>query len=510
MKLFVAITLLTITCVGTLPAQVIQYEIDSSFNTGEFYSRGSINELVVLSNNGGYLVSGFFNHGATIANGVSMVGPSGEILSNDWSQSMGPSKITPYKNKFLGYGVENIQWFELGATDYSFRFEFQKPAYSGPLSNKALDAMVLSDDHIFVAGRFFTDSTLMGTPIASQGLRQLCMIDSTGAPVPGFPMLRCEWPTDAEINSIRQLSTGEYIISGSFNEVDGYPYAKVAKLNADFSVNTDFQPVFEPNVSALGASLSIVDSQDRIWVGRSTDELVLVDAPGYNSNLIRLLPNGAIDPDYAAPQFGGYFSGTYENPGNWSEVSSKVVEDEDGTFILYGGFIEVNGVPMRRLVKINDAGEVITGAFSSLSADSATWGSWQGIYGPVMSAEIKKIEKLPDGKLLIGGQFSSFGGEPYSCLVRLQPSGFVGVNEKEGKGRLKIWPNPAINSIHIELTGHTLTNATLYDMQGREVLSVPLSTGEQKVDVRHLPKGMYLLRATEHGGEIYTTKLIVQ
>lgn len=82
----------------------------------------------------------------------------------------------------------NIARFgESGATDFSFRFEYQKPAYSGFLSSVALDSFIDEDDHVLVAGRFFTDS-LVANNISS--LRQLCRVDSTGMPDSEFPMLR--------------------------------------------------------------------------------------------------------------------------------------------------------------------------------------------------------------------------------------------------------------------------------------------------------------------------------
>ncbi len=155
-----------------------------------------------------------------------------------------------------------------------FKFEFAKQAYSGPLSNKGFDAPITPEDHILVAGRFFTDSTLMGTAGNHLGLRQLCMIDATGAPVAGFPMLRCAEPVDAEIRTLHLLSTGEYIIAGDFDEVDGYFCPKVAKLNADFTVNTEFVSPFTANGSLV--STTLIDSQDRLWLIFGND-IILVN-----------------------------------------------------------------------------------------------------------------------------------------------------------------------------------------------------------------------------------------
>jgi hypothetical protein len=503
------IFIISITCTFPVNAQVIDYEIDSSFNSGDFYNRGKINDLLLI-NDSTTLVTGYFSNPLTMAGGYSVVGQNGSVIFNQPLSSLGPTKVTKFLTKYLAYGAEIIQLFDFeNGTDFSFRFEFQKQAYTGPLSNVALDAMVMPDDNILVAGRFFTDSTLMGTDQSHLGLRQLCMIDSTGAPVEGFPMLRCEWPTNAVIYTIDTLSTGEFIIAGSFNEVDGHPYAKLTKLNADFSVDADFEPVFSQGSGEVFTTL--IDSQDRIWVIFGPN-VGIIDDPDYPGRLLRLLPDGTIDESFNAPIFTTYAGGTYENPVTPSQIAAGVTEDEDGTFIVSGDFIEINGEAHRRLAKIDDTGQVIEGAFESTSPDSSVWGSWVGSFGPVMSAGIRVVKKLPDGKLLLGGQFSSFGGEPYSCLVRLQPSGFVGVEDRAGRGKLKLWPNPALDYVQVSLpdVNERIERVDIYDLQGRVVSQVSLQdVSGGKINIQQLMPGIYLLSATSAKG-VCTQKLVVQ
>jgi hypothetical protein len=519
MRASTILLLLFIACADRLSAQVIQYEIDASLNSELLFNRGSISDLHHTNINT-IMVMGMFAGVNSPLQAGAMISESGDLYS---PISIGGRRVLSYKYEYLQFG-QGIRRFDIpGGTNQNFRFEFQKPAYSGPLPNKALDVLVTPEDNILVAGRFFTDSTLMGTAESHLGLRQLCMIDSTGAPVVGFPMLRCAEPVSAEISTIHQLSTGEYIIAGDFDEVDGYPYAKLAKLNADFSVNTDFGHVFETNGSLVFTTL--IDSQDRIWVIFG-DDITILDNSGYASRNIRLLSNGNIDSSFAPPICTYYNSGTYENPMTPGIIAAGVIEDDDGTFILSGYFIDVNGENHRRLVKIDDTGTVISNAFQYLGADSAVWGTWNDFYGPVMSAGIRVIEKLPDGKLLIGGQFSSFGGEPYSCLVRLQPNGFVGVDEKEGRGKLKIWPNPfSVNgasrlrsmtgsgdkllNIALPDVNETIERVEIVDLQGRTVVAYQGYLDFSGIDVTTLNAGIYVVRAWSEQG-VYTQKVILE
>lgn len=492
-----------VTCALQVSAQVINYEIDESFNSGLLFNRGAVSDVLSTQIDTYMIMGMFFPNTASPLTAGAMISNAGSLYN---SLSIGGLKVIAYKNEYLQFG-QGIRRFNIpGGTNQVFRFEFQKSAYSGPLSNVAYDAMVMEDDHILVAGRFFTDSTLMGTAESHLGLRQLCMIDSTGAPVPEFPMIRCAEPVNAYISSVRELSTGEYIVSGTFNEIEGHYSPKIAKLNADFSVNTDFPQIFGNSGQAVFVNL--IDSDDRIWVIFGPNMTILGE-PDYASRMLRLMPDGSIDEGFDAPICIAAPAGTYEAPVEPRVIAAGAIEDEDNTFIIHGDFYEVNGEHRRRLAKITDEGALIEGAFESLGADSAVWGNWTGPSGPVMGAGIRVVKKLPDGKLLLGGQFSSFGGEPYSCLVRLQPAGFVGTDDREGRGALKVYPNPARNHFRIELPEgmEALQTAELCDMQGRVVQSWPAGQGEFAID--GLPAGMYVVRAAARN-MVFTEKLVVE
>lgn len=495
---------LTITCAFPVSAQVIQYEIDPSFNSGDLLKRGSVNDMYI-HDNGTILVAGTFNIWDSPADDISLFSSNGSLLMPVRSALF--PRVEKYSSGYILYGTNNVGRFNLPNQPAPiFEYEWGKSAYNGAPSSMAHDVMVMPDDNMLVAGRFRTDSTLAGTAESHLGLRQLCMIDSTGTPVADFSMIWCAEPFNAYIRNIKKLSTGEYIVSGMFNEIEGHPYAKLAKLNPDFSVNTEFNPVFGTTGTAV--NITLIDSQDRVWLMFGSN-ITLLDHPDYASRLVRLLPDGTLDEEFNPPVFSGYLSGTYENPANPVQTTAAVLEDEDGTFILSGQFTEINGDHYRRLAKITDSGELIPEAMQSLGPDSSAWGApWEGSFGPVMSAKIVSIEKLPDGKILMGGEFSSFGGEPYSCLVRLQPAGFVGTDDRDNRGALKLYPNPAHQHFRIELPEgvERLQTVELCDMQGRVVHAWPAGQGEFAID--GLPAGMYVVRAAGMEG-VFTQKLIL-
>ncbi len=227
--------------------------------------------------------------------------------------------------------------------------------------------------------------------------------------------------------------------------------------------------------------------------------------------LVRLLPDGIVDQSYQVNVFTSYF-GEVDNPTTPINVSAKVLEDADGTFILGGAFIEVNGEPHNRLIKIQDNGEIIEGAFQGMGPDEAVWNDWwEPGLGPIVGTKITRMLKLPDGKILIGGQFSSFGGEPYSCMVRLMPSGFVGVDEKPRRNTLSIYPNPAKESIRIRLPdkNQTLKRVEFYDLSGRLVQEVSGASLSGEINLTNLPQGMYLVKGITESG-VFTGKVLVE
>jgi len=55
---------------------------------------------------------------------------------------------------------------------------------------------------------------------------------------------------------------------------------------------------------------------------------------------------------------------------------------------------------------------------------------------------------------------------------------------------INIYPNPAVDIINIDVSGNLKFNATLYDLQGRLIIS---TTNQSVIDIQTLTKGIYLI-----------------
>jgi len=94
----------------------------------------------------------------------------------------------------------------------------------------------------------------------------------------------------------------------------------------------------------------------------------------------------------------------------------------------------------------------------------------------------------------------------------LQPAGFVGTDEREQPGALKLWPNPARAFVKVALpdSNEFIEYIEIYDLQGRTVrFREPQHRNEIKIEIGDLPTGMYLVRAVS-AARMYTQKLVVE
>ena len=75
---------------------------------------------------------------------------------------------------------------------------------------------------------------------------------------------------------------------------------------------------------------------------------------------------------------------------------------------------------------------------------------------------------------------------------------------------LRTWPNPTMDVLHYE-TGWTMGTGmklVAYDMDGRTVLTADLGSDKGKLDVGHLPSGIYVLTLMDRDGRRQSTRFI--
>lgn len=189
------------------------------------------------------------------------------------------------------------------------------------------------------------------------------------------------------VNDMELLPSGKVLVAGYFPLYNGLSYPRLVRINQNGSVDESF--TVGSGVNGTVFCLAV-----------QTDGKILIGGDMYSYNgilkayIARLNADGTLDSSFN--------TGTGFN----SQVQAITVQP-DGKIIVTGAFTSYNGVTCNRIVRLN--------ADSSLDT-SFSVGS--GLNGTGYCAEV-----LPDGKILIAGQFGTYNGTLSPGVARLQSNG---------------------------------------------------------------------------------------
>jgi uncharacterized delta-60 repeat protein len=191
------------------------------------------------------------------------------------------------------------------------------------------------------------------------------------------------------VYSIAIQSDGRIVIGGQFTTFNGATVSRIVRLNSDGTRDTTFTTntgtAFNSIVNSIG-----IQSDGKIVIGGQFT--TFNDATV--SRILRLNSDGTLDTTFTT-NTGTAFNGT---------VYSIAIQS-DGKIIIGGGFTLFNGVTVNRIVRLNSDGIRDT-AFTTNT-------------GTAFNSDVLSIAIQSDGKLVVGGQFTSFNNTTRSCLSRI-------------------------------------------------------------------------------------------
>ncbi len=250
---------------------------------------------------------------------------------------------------------------------------------------------------------------------------------------------------------------GKILIGGDFTDVDGTPANRVARLNADGTVDTTFNLVPDPanlgatipGTGAAGAGDSsavrviVVQPDGKIVVGGSFT--TFNDLP--REYLVRLNPDGSVDPTFVGPDF--------SQPYNW-KVSSLALQPDNK--ILVGGrfFFGLENLTQKSgIIRVLTNGALDPTFITDRGASA---------YGnPGWIQEVRTIALQRNGQIVIGGDFNGFGGTTLlvnikrNRLARLNTNGSLDAFNPNVDGNIN-YPTPAssVGALFIQADGNIL------------------------------------------------------
>jgi len=188
---------------------------------------------------------------------------------------------------------------------------------------------------------------------------------------------------NGSVDTLAIDADGKAIIGGAFTSVSGVARNRLARINADGTLDTTFNPGSGFDVAPLKL---ILDASGRVLVGGN---FTTYDGVGVN-RVIRLNTDGSLDSSF----------NTGTGPGN---VVQDVRVDSSARIYISGAFTSVNSIAHRYVSRLNSNGAVDTTFVPSTTVRLAN-----------------SVVPLADGKILVGGSHALAN---YRAILRLNSDG---------------------------------------------------------------------------------------
>lgn len=225
--------------------------------------------------------------------------------------------------------------------------------------------------------------------------------------------------------TIEQQPDGKYLLGGDFYTYGGSLSRNIVRLNNDGSIDNSFTSKTPNNwVRAIE-----VQQDGKIIIGGDFTE--------YNgmtvNHIVRIHPNGTYDS-------------TFKSGSGFDDLVRDMEQLPDGRIYITGGFNTYNNYDRNDIVRIFPDGSI-----------DPNFDVGQGPKGWILTASIR-----PDGKIFVGGDFTQFGAKDIFRLACIDENGYLDLDFDSGIG-----PNNTVRNVHALPDGKVLItgNFTEYNTQ---------------------------------------------
>lgn len=247
---------------------------------------------------------------------------------------------------------------------------------------------VQADGKVILGGEFTTFNGMLR--------QRLARLNANGSLETGF---NAGNGLNGAVKTIEVQADAKIVIGGAFTSYNGKGCNRIARLNT----NGMLDPGFNSGAGAFGNIL-------KVGMHKNGNILIGGDFTNYNGiNLNRissLLPDGSIDPDF------------YSGAGADSTIFALAIQP-DSQIIIGGYFTRYNGKPLNRIARLKTNGRL----------DSLGFNIGSGANGYLLATVLQN-----DGKILIGGNFTAFNGTQRARIARINADGTVDASFNPGSG----------------------------------------------------------------------------
>jgi uncharacterized delta-60 repeat protein len=293
------------------------------------------------------------------------------------------------------------------------------------------------------------------------------------------------------IGSVVVQNNGKILVGGAFMQYNGTMRTRIARLNADGSLDGTFDPGQGPN---LWITSIAVQSDDKIIIGGQFSAVNDVTRP----YIARLNPNGSLDD-------------TFEPGTGFTSAVREIVLQTDGKALVCGAFMTFDGDPCKNFARLLVCEAPITSVaysgntfIADASDASYQWLDCSGGNTPIPGATSQSFEPPVNG--LYAVSVSQNGCTSTSACYGM----FTGVTDVAANGNFTVQPNPIQTTAELRSL-HPLRNATLtvVNAQGQPVHMLQGLNGSMvEIQRNGMSAGVYVVRLTEGDAVLMTRKVV--
>lgn len=461
------------------------FQLDTGFqlNVHQVY----VSSVAALDN-GDLMLSGQIRlTGELFDRGYMRVTPEGTRVLPFPDFAPGGGKLVPWENGRLyvgnGDGVRRIM--EDGSLDPEFILINSGPYFSAIQGG---DYHVFPDGRVLMSGAHILSDSIRGF----EGMYNLIWFSNEGY----LDTTRTHRYCDEVIFAIEEQPDGKFLCSGTMNSFEDQPVKRVFRVHPDGELDHSF----DADIQQWGEARDYLTLSDgRIWVGGS----LRLNGSQEVKSLIRLMPDGAVDPSFHVPQFAIEF-----DPFATIPVLFEILQVATDRFIVTGRFDRVDGQVRGGIAMLDANGNLLDDAFT---------GEGCGLYNynGSLYKSISGITPAPDGSFYIYGAYHGYDDGTTNDTTQRMVSRLhgldVGVQEVPPALKvIQVAPNPGTDRLTITADPALAPNSTvqLVDAQGRVIATTTLSTARSGWSIGEVAPGCYMVRILDGAHVVHITKWI--
>ncbi|MEO8429691.1 MAG: Calx-beta domain-containing protein, partial [Verrucomicrobiota bacterium] len=298
-----------------------------------------------------------------------------------------------------------------GTIDNAFELRVTPYTYLGAQDSPVLAIAQQTDDKIVIGGAFRNPFQGFDSEIASPLIQSSVDVESPN----GIARVNTDGTLDESFNpgtgvsggAVRALAiqpNGKILIGGDFSTVNGFSRRGIARLNAAGELDPDFNVESSLAAGGINVTVLLLQADGKVLLGGSFAEV-----EGKVRTLARLNPDSSLDGTFDP----GLGAAIYRTPSLLPRITSLAMQT-DGKILVAGAFDRFNGEPRPSVTRLNADGSVDKSFSPHLQLSEQTY------YSNPLSVAIQA-----DGRILVAGIYLSSGNNSIDRpgIARLNPDG---------------------------------------------------------------------------------------